>query len=331
MRATIMDIASKAGVSKTTVSFAFNCPDRISRDTYERVMRVANELGYMPDPVARILARRRTGAVGLLLSRPIEDCLRDPHAVEILRGIGSVCRREGLTLEILESARGGMDDAIRNAAVDGIVAVGVAGASGVSGGADLIGRRDLPLVTIDGIAREGTVNVGIDGRRAGAEMMEAALARGHRAIAILSAGDFADGRVAGLTDALARRALPPPGAGETRLVAADATAEAARAAFSDLLSSGFRPSAVLCLSDVQALGVYEECAARGISIPADISVVGFDDIPFAQFLSPALTTVRQSGFDKGARAASALAALIAGGSPESVVLEARLVMRSSLA
>jgi hypothetical protein len=118
MRATIMDIASKAGVSKTTVSFAFNCPDRISRDTYERVMRVANELGYIP---TRSPAFWRAGglapwASSFLVHRrlpPRSARRRDPsrHRIRL--------PREELTLEILESAPAGWTTRYGTPPVDG--------------------------------------------------------------------------------------------------------------------------------------------------------------------------------------------------------------------
>ena len=90
MRPTIKDIAARAGVSKTTISFAFNDPTRISALTYSRIMAIVDELGYVPDPIARTLATKRMGALGLLLPQPIHEALANPYLCEIVRGIGEV-------------------------------------------------------------------------------------------------------------------------------------------------------------------------------------------------------------------------------------------------
>ncbi|HEY9055462.1 MAG TPA: LacI family DNA-binding transcriptional regulator, partial [Rectinemataceae bacterium] len=84
MKATISDIAARAGVSKTTVSFALNNPKRISRDTYDRVMAIVAELGYFPNPVARTLTTKRLGALGLLLPQPIAEVMNNPHLCDVI-------------------------------------------------------------------------------------------------------------------------------------------------------------------------------------------------------------------------------------------------------
>ena len=97
MKVTIKDLAEKAGVSKTSVSFAFNNPARISKETYNKIMAIAQEIGYSPDPVARILATKQTQTIGLLFPQSITEVLQNTYISEVVRGVGSICDKEGRT------------------------------------------------------------------------------------------------------------------------------------------------------------------------------------------------------------------------------------------
>ena len=93
MKVTIKELAEKAGVSKTAVSFAFNNPKRISEETYNRIMKIAKEIGYSPDPLARILATKQTGTIGVLFPQSVSEVLQNPYISDLIRGIGIVCDR----------------------------------------------------------------------------------------------------------------------------------------------------------------------------------------------------------------------------------------------
>lgn len=339
MRATINDIAQRAGVSKTTVSFAFNNPSKISKETFTRIMDIARELGYVPDPVARTLAMRQTGSIGLLLPQAIQEVFLNPYIAEILRGIGYVCDQEGLSLGILSPLKGVLTQTIRNAAVDGIITLGIGPGMSVL---ELFHQRGLPFVTIDGGAVDGLVNVGIDDEIAAENLMEEVLARGHRDIAVFMLknvtlsdnGDHFsltnDNRLSGFNRALQRHGLSFGAHTGIRVYHTEVTLESGRAAARDLLAEKKRPTAIICLADVQALGVYEECALEGLSIPGDISVVGFDDFPFSAFMNPPLTTLRQPGFLKGQTAAQALIDMIAKKTVASTTMDTEVILRESL-
>lgn len=339
MRATINDIAQKAGVSKTTVSFAFNNPSKISKETFARIMDIAQELGYVPDPVARTLAMRQTGSIGLLLPQAIQEVFLNPYISEILRGIGFVCDQEGLSLGILSPLKGVLTQTIRNAAVDGIITLGIGPGMSVL---ELFHQRGLPFVTIDGGMGEGLINIGIDDEKAAENLMETVLERGHRNIAVFMLknvtlsddGDHFsqtnDSRLNGFNRALQRRGLSFGNHTGIRVCHTEATLESGRAAARELLAEKKRPTAILCLADVQALGVYEECRLEGLSIPGDISVVGFDDSPFSMFMNPPLTTLHQPGFLKGETAARTLVQMIAKKNVTSVTMDTEVVIRDSL-
>lgn len=338
MRPTITDIASRAGVSKTTVSFALNDPSRISAETYARVMAIVTELGYVPDPVARTLTTKRLGALGLLLPQPIDEALRNPYLCEVLRGIGEVCEEHELSLTMLPPIKGKIIEAARRAFVDALLTIGVGPDHEVVG---ILHRRHVPFVTIDGAAVEATVNVGIDDAEAAHGLMTHVLELGHRRLAILALRPetlnlpekryslVSDRRLAGFTRALkdAGLGLDPP---RIEVIAVESSLEGGMSAALDLLSRGAEaPTAILAMADVVALGVYEACKRYRLSIPADLSVVGFDDIPEAERVLPALTTVHQPGRDKGSAAGDLVVKLLAGGATTHLTLPTSLVVRLS--
>lgn len=339
MRTTINDIANRAGVSKTTVSFAFNNPSKISQETFKRIMDIARELGYVPDPVARTLAMKQTGSIGLLLPQSIQEVFLNPYIAEIMRGIGYVCDQEGLSLSVLSPLKGVLTQTIRNAAVDGILTLGIGPGMSVL---ELFHQRGLPFVTMDGGTADGLVNVGIDEQACSERLMEALIERGHRDIAIFllknvtlsDNGDHFsltnDNRLTGFNRALQRHGLSIGSHTSIRVYHTEATLRSGRETAREVLAESRRPTAICCLADIQAVGVYEECKAEGLSIPRDISIVGFDDIPLAPFLSPPLATVHQPGFRKGEAAARLLTNMINKQPAESLTLGTEVVIRESL-
>lgn len=316
IRSTIKDIAEKAGVSKTTVSFAFNAPWKISADTRDRVLQVAEELEYIPDPVARTLTTKRTGTIGLLLPQPIQDAFKNPHIFELVQGIGSVCHAEGFSLTILPPVKGLLSQTVRTAAVDVIITIGIGPDTEVL---QLIRKRHLCFVTIDGAPDSGALNVGIDDEAGGYTLMAHLLALGHRRIDILglrnthellinmetvtmSRSLIMDVRMQGIKRALDEYADQKESF-SVRTFRCDAAADSAEQTVGTLLDQADPPTAVLCLSDVAALGVYMAARKRQLKIPTDISVVGFDGILFSSLLVPPLTTMVQPGYEKGRAAA----------------------------
>lgn len=342
-RATIRDIAERAGVSKATVSFAFNSPEKISARTRERVMMVAEELGYVPDPVARRLATKRLGTIGLLLPQPIQEVFQNPYMFEILQGIGMVCHAEDLSLTILPPVKGFLSQTVRNAAVDALVTIGIASDAPIL---SLVRKRRIPFVTIDGTPSADSPNVGIDDEDAGFQLMRHVLGLGHRRLAVLtiraalgSASESGAGADPGFSRTLEvrlagfERALEEIGSTlhspDVAVHACEASMGAARDLASGLLSRGPRPTAIVCMSDAAALGCFSAARSAGLRIPADLSVAGFDDIPFAALACPPLTTVRQPGYEKGYAAARVALDLLRGRPGADARLAARLVVRDS--
>jgi len=345
MRPTIKDIAERAGVSKTTVSFALNAPGRISQETYKRVMAVVEELDYVPNPVARTLTTKRLGALGLLLPQPVTEALRNPYLCEVIRGIGEVCEEHDLSITMLPPVKGRIIEAARRSFVDCLVTIGVGPDHEVVG---ILQRRHVPFVTIDGSAVDATINVGIDDAGAAYGLMAHVLSLGHRALAIFALRPetlnlpekrfslVSDRRLAGFQSALGQVGLGLDSPGIV-VEPVECSLEGGREAVLEILrrGAGF-PTAILAMADVVALGAYEACRQLGLSIPANLSIAGFDDIPMAASALPPLTTVRQPGREKGSVAAALVVRLLEGGEglPHQGLhrsLDTQLVVRGSTA
>jgi DNA-binding LacI/PurR family transcriptional regulator len=346
MRPTIRDIAERAGVSKTTVSFALNDPSRISVETYNRVMAVVNELDYIPNPVARTLTTKRLGALGLLLPQPITETLRNPYVVEIIRGIGELCAERELSLTMLPPVRGRIIEAARRAFVDGLITIGIGPGHEV---VELLNKRHIPFVTIDGADTEYTVNVGVDDESAAYSLMRHVLGLGHRRIVVLALMpesiklseerfySVCDRRLAGFSRAMAEVGLRTDSPGIS-VLPTESSIEGGDAAISKILrrppdgaAAEDGPTAIVAMCDAVALGAYQACRRLSLSIPSDISVAGFDDIPMAANAMPPLTTVYQPGREKGSVAADLVALLLDGGDAGHRCLDTRLAIRSSTA
>jgi alanine racemase len=337
-KVTISQIAKEAGVSKTAVSFAFNDPSQLAATTVQHIHEVAERLGYTPDPIARSMTTRRTNALGLLLPQDIATALANPFFTQFIRGMGKVCHRAGLTLMLVPPLWGSVMKAIPHATVDGFVVVGL---EVDRGEIQLLRRRDVPFVMVDSEAPEDVSSVNVDDRSGARAIMGHVLAKGHRRIAIVCLLSGKDGRIDEYTGTLAarlagyREALEESGSSlgdpTIQLVEAPTSWEGGQLAFEQIWASGNRPTAIVTMSDIIAIGVMDTAKARKLHLPRDLSVVGFDDLPDARHMQPELTTVRQPVEEKGELAADVLvAALGKNGEIKHHVLPTELIVRQSV-
>ena len=318
-RPTIKDIARVAGYSKTAVSFAFNDPERISREARERILEVATELGYIPDPVARNLTMKRLGTIGFLVPQDIPVAFQNPYVSEIFRGIGEVCNRHGFTLNVVPPRRGSMFEGVRNAAVDGFITLGLMPDMEI---VQVIEQRHIPFVTIDGQAASDIASVSIDDTRLAEMITDHVLSYGHRRIGILAFSPWSrtgeayysgigEKRFAGIAQALGKVGLSLESP-QVRMAECECSSEGGAQGAEELFREGERPTAVIAMSDIMAIGAYKTLRAHGLRVPRDVSVTGFDDIPEATFVTPELTTIGQPGYEKGRQAGNMLLSLLAG-------------------
>ncbi len=334
-RVTIADVAEKAGVSKTAVSFAFNNPDRLRATTATRILDIANELGYRPDPVARMLTQRRTGAIGVLTPQDLSVIFTNPFFGSFTAGIAGVAEEHGYGLHFISPLHGSLSRAIHRAIVDGVVAIGL---TDDHPEIDEIRRAGLPMVLVDSDTTGQVASVDVDDEAGAALAATHLLELGHRDIAILAIEGPRDTRH-GESNVVGRRLrgyrstlqaagieVPPDD-----IEVGPASILGGREAFRRVWASGRRPTGVLAMSDAMAIGVIAELHDLGVAIPGEVSVVGFDDIELADSTNPPLTTVHQPVRGKGETAVRLLLEVIEGreASPGHRRLETRLVVRSS--
>jgi DNA-binding LacI/PurR family transcriptional regulator len=343
---TLADVAREVGVSRTTVSNAYNRPDQLSPALRARILAAAERLGYPgPDPVARGLRRGRTGMFGLVADQPLSFLFTDAAIREFLIGMTTVWDEAEVSLVLLPRLL--VDDAgsavLANAAVDGFVSICDAhNAARVAA----LTTRHLPFVVVDGVASPADCRVGIDDRGASREAVEHLLSLGHRRIGVASlprvpgdGGGRVDpaspgllrypvtaARLAGIRDGLEAAGVAWA---DVPVVAVpdDLTPRlSARAVGESLLDLADPPTAVVCLSDEVAAGVLDAAGDRGLAVPGALSVVGFDDTATASSTTPPLTTVHQPMQAKGEAAARLL---LDGAPPADVLLPTELIVRGS--
>ncbi len=340
-RPRIQDVAARAGVSKTAVSFAFNQPEHLNEATRERILAAAAELGYRPSPIARRLAARRTDQIGLVLPQPTRDAFANAFIPELLRGIGDVCDERGVSLVIVPPAGGSLARAVEGALVDGLILLGLAPDHPEL---ELARRAGLPVVALDVDDWGGDADVvAIDDAGGSASAAEHLYRLGHRDVAVVLIAEHPDAalheldgisgrRLAGIRDGFDRAQREADGDPvHLRVMSAAVSEEGGRAAFAEL-AAGALPTAVMAITDMAAIGLLNAAADAGVRVPDELSVIGYDDIPAAAWTTPRLTTVHQPIREKGRLAARRLIDLTRstdGHRPTTERLPTRLVVRGS--
>ena len=344
-RPRIDDVAKRAGVSKTSVSFAFNQPDNLKVATRERILAAAAELGYRPSPIARGLANRRTGQLGLVVPQSTHDIFANPFLPELVRGIGDVCDAEGIAVVIVPPVKGSIARAVGSALVDGLILLGLVPDHP---DLDVVRRAGTPLVGLDIDEWAGVDVIGVEDAKGARQAAEHLRGLGHRDVAVVLIAEHPDSpvdelhgmsgrRLAGIREGFGvepGRDESPDGSIRLRIISTPASEEGGRAALTVLLNDDALPTAVVTMSDITAIGVLAGAVDAGVRVPDDLSIVGFDDIPAASWTTPRLTTVHQPIREKGRRAARLLINAIRSGPEHRAVVEllpTRLVVRGSTA
>lgn len=343
-QATLASLAAELKVSRTTVSNAYNRPDQLSAELRERVLAAAKRRGYPgPDPVARSLRTRKAGAVGLLLTEALSYSFRDPAAVSFLSGLAEVCESAGQGLLLIPagparevSEAGAM---VHQAAVDGFVVYSVADDDPYLAA---VLERHLPLVVCDQ-PREipGASLVGIDDRGAMRGLADHLVALGHREFGVVCmrlgrdrvegvvSGDRLQGsnvhvqreRILGVREAMVDAGLDP--ATLTVIERYSHTGRDGHSAAAQALAVNPKITALMCTSDVLALGALDWARCAGIDVPARLSITGFDGVEEA--LRTRLTSVRQPQEEKGRRVGALLMAPSHSGVASIEILETELL------
>ena len=340
-RARIADVAREAGVSKAAVSFAFNNPERLRPQTAERIRQVATALGYRPHPVARMLTAGSTATIGILSPNPLAQVFANPFFALFTEGVATVTEDRGFGLLFISPLHGSLERAMERAIVDGVIVIGL---DSDHPEVESIRRVGVPTVLVDAPAWPEHGVIGVDDTAGALAAARHLLQLGHRDLLVLTmepseaqAEDGADaGSVMGRRMHGYRLALEEYEVelGADRVRQAPATFEGGEAAFLRAWEDGLRPTGVLSMRDAAAAGVLQAARHLGLSVPDDLSIVGFDDLPLTRFTDPPLTTVHQPVRRKGEEAARMLLRALNpenGRAGEHRVLETRLVVRRSTA
>jgi DNA-binding LacI/PurR family transcriptional regulator len=332
-RVTSQQVAKRAGVSRTTVSFILNDVPGVKfpQETKDRVLQAAEELGYVPDEAARTLASGKTYTVGLVLCQA-EHLKVDSFISQAIYGLNEVCNQQGFRL-LIESAAdidqvGTYSSLVRAKKIDGLVVINSS-----------IDDKQLYQIIDEGFP---TVLIGSVGHpeeyaiiheSKADEAMEHLLSLGHKRIAHVTLAPLADHSVSYERLLTYRKVLAKAGIKSTKDLERFGNYSAASGfeAMQDLLKVKPYPTAVFVGNDTVAVGVMAAIQQKGLRIPQDIAVVGYDDVPIAAYTTPPLTTVRQSASESGRFAGEMLIQLVRGEEPKERVvrLEAELVIRES--
>lgn len=331
MGVSIKDVAQAAGVSHSTVSRALAHSPLIPETTRRRVERAAKKLGYSPNAIARGLVRRQTCAIGVIVTS-----IADPFVAEIVRGIEQLAGDNGYRVVLGTSHNDPEREvnavkALREWRVDSVI---VASSRVGALYQPLLKEIGAPIVLINNQNQQkgrAIHSVAVDDVRGGELATQHLIALGHRVIGHLRgpAGyRAAQNRLAGYRRALKRagilydRALVQTGDGR-----AEGGEQILR-----LLDHQPTPTAIFCYNDITAIGALSALKRRGIRVPRDISLVGFDDIPFALYVDPPLTTIAQPMFEMGKRAMEMALTLM--NAPrarvEDVIIQGELIARASV-
>ncbi|MGA8117604.1 MAG: LacI family DNA-binding transcriptional regulator [Actinocatenispora sp.] len=324
-------MARKAGVSKGAVSFALNGRPGLAEGTRARILAAAEELGWAPNQRARALSVSRAFSLGLVLARDASLLASDPFYPAFIAGVESVLAQQGqvLVLQVVGSAAAeieGYRRLVRDARVDGFL---LSDLRHDDPRIPLLRELGQPAVTLNRPDVDSPFPaVCVDDSQGVASAVRHLADLGHERIGHVAGPErflHARGRHRAFLDALVDSGLPVG-----PVERADFTAAGGAEATNRLLRAPDRPTAIVYANDLMAIAGISAAAGAGLSVPADLSVTGYDDTELAAFVHPALTTVRTDPFTWGQDAARVLLETVDGGTPADVSLApARLVVRHS--
>jgi LacI family gluconate utilization system Gnt-I transcriptional repressor len=319
------DVAQAAGVALVTVSRCLNEPHKVSPDTLARVRAAVKELGYVPDLTAGSLASSRSRIVGAIV-----PTLANAWFAEAMEGLAAELAPQGYQLLLAQSqyhplAEPGLVDAFLGRRVDAVV---LTGRSHPKAMRDTLRAQGVPVVEIWDLPKQPIdMAVGFSHPALGQAVGRYLLERGHARVGFIGADEERSRlRLQGLCEGLGQPEVP------CEFVPPPSSIESGRAALARLRSRT-QVSAVFCSNDLLAIGALMESRTQGWSVPDELAVVGFSDLPVAQAVTPSLTTVRIEAREMGRRAARMLLERFAGAArrPRDRVVDLgfRLVARES--
>ena len=322
-RATIADVARAAGVAPSTASVVFSGKAQVAQATREKVLAAAASLGYAgPDPRAASLRTGRSGIVAVVLEGPLRTVFLDPVTIAMMDGITDGLAELGAAVLLLREDATAAAANLTNAPVDAVVLIGWSGRTMAS--VEIVRGRGIPVVVNEGDAGEGIPQITLDNRDAARDVARHVHGLGHRDVAVLTLPlDSSHGRGPVTPERLAsatvevtidrldgvREVFPDAPAVSAAHSSIDEGLIAGRALLADAES---RPTAVLAQSDLLAAGVIRAAEERGLRVPQDISVTGFDGVTVDGLGPHILTTSVQPATQKGRAAGEQVTRMLRG-------------------
>ena len=306
--AKLRDVAKAAGVSQGTASNVFNRPEVVREEVRERVHAAAKALGYVgPSLTGRLLRAGKVNAIGVATAEPLTYFFEDQWARTMMTALSAACDRRGAGLSLVSSANDGrLAWNIQNALVDGLVLLCAAEGRALVGETE---KRELPFIALG--LEEGlgdTPSIAIDNFAGAREAARHLAGLGHRRVAILGIGEMWNGILASPQQVLETPYLTVrervrgywAGMAEAGIAAeaipyadSDSTLDGVWVAMDQLFALDNPPTGILAMSDRAALLAMGWLASKGLRVPDDVSVIGFDGVPEAEMAVPGLTTIEQ--------------------------------------
>lgn len=329
MRKTIEHIAQLAKVSKATVSRVLNNSPKVTEETRERVMKAIKKSGYYPSVMARRLTTNKAETIGLIIPSPQDKTFGNPFYTEILRGFTHQAKIEGYDLLLfINEHEFNYSQLFYDRRVDGLLLVGI---KRDDKGIAQLSKNKFPYVLTGKVDDEDANYVDAENRKGAYQAVSHLINLGHKRIAYIGGSFefvFNQERFEGYLSALRDHNLEY---GKELTMKSISTQESGYEAMQKILKSSSIPTAVFAANDLDAIGAMRAIKEKGLRIPEDISLVGFDDIQLASYVDPALTTVRQSIFEMGTTAINLLVSMIEGNKKETqkIELPTQLIIRKS--
>ncbi len=335
-RVTSKDVAEKVGVSRTTVSLVLNNVEgiQIRQETRQKVIDAAKELGYVPDATAQALVSRLTKAIGLVLTRSQHHISTDAFLPKIISGLLTTAKKHNIRILIdwveTEHQESAYFELARAKRIDGMI---LSTPRLNDAGLKALENVDIPTVLLGNIAGSNLPLVDVDNTKAADEATSYLVGLGHRKIAFISSAppEYAatPERIKGFRDAMSRMDIP---VNENLIVYADFDPESGYESMKSLLRAREPFTAVFVASDNVAIGAKSALREANLRIPDDISLMGFDDIPWAQYSDPPLTTIKLPAEKLAQSACTLLLELVKGKNgkrKQQIILDTELIVRKS--
>lgn len=340
----LSDVAKAAGVSQGTASNVFNRPGIVRAEVREKVEAVARALGYSgPDPKGRLLRAGKVNAIGVATAEPLSYFFDDPFARVLMSGISEALDVHGAGISLVSAASDEkLDWNIQSAIVDGFILLCIESGFRL---VELTRERKLPFVALELETRDETISaIGINDYEGARVIARHVADLGHRDIAILTL-ELVDDRVGRVTFEQAQAAIYSASRkraqgycsmlaeygvdiGTIPIYETENDRKSVNSALEQIFSAETVPTAIIAMSDRAALFTIEWLRERGLAVPGDVSVVGFDGVPEGAFSDPPLTTVTQPIRQMGRLAVQMI---LDGGAPRREMLEVELTVRKSTA